>query len=122
MLHGLTLDKNGLGGEFYHKYYASRGKFLDYTLELEKKIAASGKAGKDEFVMVFCGNKWDWELDDLEDFADFYFTGCHRCDDHFAKMERYSTRGRHEVSGSKTRNPLASARGGSNTEKALATY
>jgi len=37
-LDGLILDKNGLGGEFYHKYYASRGKFLDYTLELEKKI------------------------------------------------------------------------------------
>ena len=89
LLHGLTLDKNGFGGEFYHKYYASRDKFLKYTLELEEKIANSGKAGKDKFVMVFCGNRWDWELDDLEDFADFYFTGYHRYDDHFAEMEEY---------------------------------
>lgn len=88
----LQIEKDDFGGEIYHKYYASRQKFLQYTLELEKKIAHFEKTGMDEFVMVFCGNGWDWELDDLEDFVDFYINGYHRCDDPFAKMEKHYIR------------------------------
>ena len=39
--------------------------------------------------MAFCGDGFDWHLDELGDFADFYKTGSHNPDDPFQKMENY---------------------------------
>jgi hypothetical protein len=86
----LVLDENWMGGEIAHSFLASREKFLDYTIELEAKIDAIQDKGELSFAMVFCGNGYDWLLDQLEDFADFYLSGQHRPDDPFARMEAYS--------------------------------
>lgn len=86
----LVLDENWMGGEIAHSFLASRGKFLDYTVELEAKIDAMTNKDGLSFAMVFCGNGYDWHLDQLEDFADFYILGQHRPDDPFAKMEEHS--------------------------------
>lgn len=86
----LVLDENWMGGEIAHSFLASREKFLDYTIELEAKIDAMRDKDGLLFAMVFCGNGYDWHLDQLEDFADFYMSGRHRPDDPFAKMEAHS--------------------------------
>ncbi len=86
----LVLDENWMGGEIAHSFLASREKFLDYTIELEAKIDAMRNKDGLLFAMVFCGNGYDWHLDQLEDFADFYMSGRHRPDDPFAKMEAHS--------------------------------
>lgn len=86
----LRLDENWSGGEIAHSFLASRQKFLDYTVELEAKIYAMPEKEGLSFAMVFCGNGYDWHLDQLEDFADFYMSGEHRPDDPFAKMEEHS--------------------------------
>lgn len=86
----LVLDENWMGGEIAHSFLASREKFLDYTTELEAKIDAMRDTEGLSFAVVFCGNGYDWHLDQLEDFADFYMSGKHRPDDPFAKMEEHS--------------------------------
>lgn len=83
----LVLDENWMGGEIAHSFLASREKFLEYTIELESKIHEMRDKEGLSFAMVFCGNGYDWHLDQLEDFADFYMSGRHRPDDPFAKME-----------------------------------
>ena len=86
----LVLDENWMGGEIAHSFLASREKFLDHTIELEAKIDAMRDKDGLLFAMAFCGNGYDWHLDQLEDFADFYMSGRHRPDDSLAKMEEYS--------------------------------
>lgn len=85
----VILDKECLGGEFWHNSYSSRGRMLEYTIELEKKIKNYEIADNTYFIMAFCGDGFDWHLDELEDFADFYKTGRHNPDDPFQKMENY---------------------------------
>jgi hypothetical protein len=62
---------------------------LDYTLELEKKIASLPKSAKQIVRMVFCGDKIRWREDQLEDFADFYFRGVFRQDDPFRELQAH---------------------------------
>ena len=50
----------------------------------EAKIASNGPG-----ILVFCGNGFSWDIDDLENFADFYHHGNHRQDDHLALMEEH---------------------------------
>ncbi len=82
------LSKEGLGGEIWHSYFAARGKMLEYTLELEQKIAECNLSANEAiFMMLFCGGGVYWHEWQIENFMYFYYTGNHRADDPFSKME-----------------------------------
>lgn len=85
----LILNENQLGGEIAHDYFATRQRFLEYTLEFEQKIENITNREALSFGLVFCGNGYNWHGDMLEDFADFYMSGKHRPDDLFGNMESY---------------------------------
>lgn len=85
----VTLFQNGLGGETWHNWFAARSKMLEYSLELEEKITNNKQSNETIYIMIFCGNKSPWSLEDLEAFADFYRNGKHRQDDPFSKMESF---------------------------------
>lgn len=85
----LELEEEGLGGEIAHDLFASRRKFLDYTLELEEKIRAMPNENGNRFCLVFCGDGIRWRRDHLEDFADFYFSGQCRQDDSLGSMQSH---------------------------------
>jgi hypothetical protein len=84
----LLFSKEWLGGELWHNTFAARGRTLEYTLELEQKIAECKlQVEKTFFVLLLCGEGFCWHEDELEDFVTFYFLGSHRSDDPFAKAE-----------------------------------
>jgi len=86
----LTLDREWEGGSLAHQQFAVRERFLEHSLELEGKIqhVANRVDGRTYFRMVFCGDRFRWHRDQLEDFADTYFTG-RSAWDHFATMEAH---------------------------------
>ena len=84
----VTLSKEGLGGELWHNMFASRGRMLEYSLELEQKIAEGKLFGNGLlFVLALCGEGFHWHEDELEDFVSYYYSGTHRGDDAFANAE-----------------------------------
>lgn len=83
----VILDKDALGGEIWHNKYNSRQAMLNYALEFENKIPTYKANNRTYFVMIYCGDGFDWRPDHLEDFVDFYFTGKHNPDDPFSEME-----------------------------------
>lgn len=82
------LEQDGMGGELWHQAFASRARFLEYTLELENKIesAAFGVNARRR-ILMFCGEGFDWHLDELEDFVAYYRSGTHSAGDRFALAE-----------------------------------
>lgn len=84
----VVLSKDWLGGELWHSMFAARGRMLEYTLELEAKIAEA-KPNEDDtrFVMLFCGEGFHWHRSELEEFVSCYFRGRHRADDPFSQAE-----------------------------------
>lgn len=86
----LELEQEGMGGEIAHELFASREKFLDYTLELEAKIRSLPKQTLTYFHLIFCGDGFQWRRDYLEDFADFYFSGHCRADDALGSMQTHN--------------------------------
>jgi hypothetical protein len=84
----IMLEKGSLGGELWHNMFAARSRMLEYSLELEQKIA-EGNLAEDNtlFVLALCGEGFYWHQDELEDFVSYYFSGAHRGDDPFAKAE-----------------------------------
>ncbi|OGW73676.1 MAG: hypothetical protein A3J72_02455 [Nitrospirae bacterium RIFCSPHIGHO2_02_FULL_40_19] len=86
----VILEQDLMGGEIWHRWYASRGRMLEYTIELENKISECGLCHESSvFVLVFCGNGSDWHVSRLEDFVAFYKTASHRYDDAFSEMEKH---------------------------------
>ncbi|MBU4401015.1 MAG: hypothetical protein KKE86_17005 [Planctomycetes bacterium] len=84
----VLLSKEWLGGEIWHSAFAARGKMLKYTLELEQKIAECNLSASGAiFMMLFCGAGFYWHEAPIENFVYFYYTGNHRADDPFSKME-----------------------------------
>lgn len=84
----VVLSKEWLGGELWHNMFAARGRMLEYSLELEQKIA-EGKLSDNGtlFVLALCGEGFHWHEDELEDFVSYYYSGSHREDDAFGKAE-----------------------------------
>jgi hypothetical protein len=82
-----------VGGDFpgtlYTNPYRSRAKFLDYALEFEQRLAEAKSLRMGPGVLVICGTGFQWTVDQLEDFADFYLDRAHRTDDAFAPMEAH---------------------------------
>jgi hypothetical protein len=86
----LDITKECGGGELSHNKFTSREKFLEYTLELEGKIAESTiSTPRTLFALAFCGTGFEWEDHELQDFVSFYFIGAHRPDDFFAAAESH---------------------------------
>lgn len=83
------LSQQWLGGEIWHAWFAARARMLEYTLELEQKIAEAGLTTDNVIpVLALCGDGFRWHMDQLEDFAAFYSTGAYHGDDSFAQVER----------------------------------
>ncbi|HYE35127.1 hypothetical protein [Methylocaldum sp.] len=84
----VLLSEDWLGGELWHGMFAARSRMLEYSLELEEKIRSYNLAAENTcFVLAFCGEGFSWHEDQLEDFVSFYYTGSHRSDDPFSKVE-----------------------------------
>lgn len=84
----LVVEREWLGGELWHDAFAARARMLEYTLELEHKIAqAQLTMNGNVSVLAFCGEGFHWHQDELEDFVAFYRTGHHRADDPFSLVE-----------------------------------
>jgi hypothetical protein len=84
----VVIAEEWLGGEIWHAWFAARARMLEYTLELERKIAEGNLAGENTlFVLALCGDGFRWQQDGLEDFVSFYYRGVHRADDAFSKCE-----------------------------------
>jgi len=84
----ITLEKEWLGGELWHNMFAARSRMLEYSLELELKIAEGNLSeGNTLFVLALCGEGFYWHQDEPEDFVSYYFSGTHRDDDPFSKAE-----------------------------------
>lgn len=78
-----------LGGEIWHAWFAARARMLEYSLELEQKIADAGLAADNVItVLALCGDGFRWYQDQLEDFVAFYTTRVYRGDDTFSQVER----------------------------------
>lgn len=84
----IVLSRAALGGELWHGMYAARGRMLEYSLEFEAKLRAANVGAGAPATMMFAGEGFAWERDQLEDFVGFYRTGHHRADDPFAVMEQ----------------------------------
>jgi hypothetical protein len=83
------ISQQWLGGEIWHAWFAARGRMLEYSVELEQKIAEVGlPADRAIFVLALCGDGFRWHQDQLEDFVAFYSTGTYRGDDTFSQVER----------------------------------
>jgi hypothetical protein len=83
------VHKDWMGGKLYGDTFASRSKFLDYSMDFETRLAAAKKVKTGPGLLIFCGNGVRWHRSNLEDFADYYHAGKHRQDDPFAKMEQH---------------------------------
>jgi hypothetical protein len=84
----VAISQQWLGGEIWHTWFAARARMMEYTLELESKIAEGNPAGENMlFLLALCGDGFRWQQDGLEDFVSFYYSGVHRADDAFSKVE-----------------------------------
>lgn len=83
------VQEDGMGGMIYGNSFASRSKFLQYTLDFEERLEEAQSVREGPGVLVFCGTGFHWSVDELEDFADFYRNRRHRRDDVFAPMEMH---------------------------------
>ena len=53
----VAISQQWLGGEIWHAWFAARARMLEYTLELESKIAEGKLAGENTlFVLALCGD------------------------------------------------------------------
>jgi hypothetical protein len=85
----VMLSKTWMGGELWHSMFAARARMLEYTLELEEKIAGGKLAAANAFfILALCGDGFDWHESHLEDFVSFYYSGTHRQDDSFSQAEQ----------------------------------
>jgi len=84
----LELSKEWSGGEHWHNMFAARARMLEYSLELERKIAEGNLDGENSlFVLTLCGNGFSWHEDEFEDFVSYYYSSAHRGDDPFGNIE-----------------------------------
>jgi hypothetical protein len=51
-----VVKKDWMGGKLYGNIFASRSRFLEYTLDFETRLAAAKKIRRGPGLLVFCGN------------------------------------------------------------------
>ena len=84
----VVVAEEWLGGKIWHAWFAARARMLEYTLELEQKVADAKLTGESTLVVLaLCSDGFRWQQDGLEDFVSFYCSGVHRGDDAFSKAE-----------------------------------
>ena len=76
----LILDRNFSGAAIGGQWIKARWSFVQRAVELEGKIAQLTRTESGPVRLLFC-SEGAWHQDDLEDFADFYRSGCFRADD-----------------------------------------
>jgi hypothetical protein len=76
----LIVDRNFCGAAIGHQLIKARWSLIQRTVELEARMALLTQAEKGPVRLLVC-NEGAWHEDDLEDFADFYFSGRFRPDD-----------------------------------------
>lgn len=81
--------KDWMGGQVYGNTFASRSRFLEYTMDYEERLAEAKKVKDGPGLLVFCGNGVRWHRSSPEDFADYYHARKHRQDDPFAQREKH---------------------------------
>lgn len=88
----LIVDRNWAGSAISGQAIKARWSFLKRASEVEERAALIPAAMQGPVYLLFCSNGFDWNLDELEDFADFYRTDTARVDDWLANgMCRYMT-------------------------------
>lgn len=84
----VMLEKEWCGGELWHNMFAARSRMLEYSLELEQKIADGNLMESNAVVVLaLCGEGFYWRQGELEDFVAYYYSGTHRADDPFSLVE-----------------------------------
>jgi hypothetical protein len=76
----LILDRNFSGAAIGGQWLKARWSFVQRAVELEAKIAQLTETERGPVRLLLC-SEGAWHQDDLEDFADFYHSGCFRADD-----------------------------------------
>ena len=74
-------ERNFAGAAILGQAFNARRTFIDKTVEIEKKVLRMPADTKGPAWILFCSNGFDWDVYDLEDFADFYRRGIPRTDD-----------------------------------------
>jgi hypothetical protein len=86
----LVVDRQFGGAGISGQLIKARWSFIARTVQLERKVALIPPDQAGKVWLLLCGDRFDWHLDDLEDFADFYRTGYFRPDDWASNaMARY---------------------------------
>jgi len=76
----LIVDRAFCGAALGTQFLKARWSLIQRTIELEAKMALLTPAEKGPVRLLVC-NEGAWHEDDLEDFADLYFSGHFRADD-----------------------------------------
>ncbi|HEY2034456.1 MAG TPA: hypothetical protein VGH02_12290 [Rhizomicrobium sp.] len=76
----LIVDRDFCGAALGTQFLKARWSLIQRTIELEAKVALLTPAEKGSVRLLVC-NEGAWHEDDLEDFADLYFSGHFRADD-----------------------------------------
>jgi hypothetical protein len=58
-----------MGGAICGDAFASRARFLEYTMAFEERLAVAKAIRPGPGVLVFCGNGFAWRRSNLEDWA-----------------------------------------------------
>jgi hypothetical protein len=86
----VDLNAQWLGGEIWHGWATARARMLQHALELESKMMGAGlQPDRDAVTLMLCGDGFDWQHTEFEDFVAFYRLGRHRVGDPFAQMETH---------------------------------
>jgi hypothetical protein len=51
-----VVTREGMGGAIHGNEYASRSRFLEYTMEFEERLAEAKKKRRGPGILVFYGN------------------------------------------------------------------
>jgi hypothetical protein len=77
----LAVNRNFAGAAIAGNELKARWSFVQRTLELEEKQSLLDATERGPVRLLLCSGAGAWEVDALEDFADFYRTGVFRDDD-----------------------------------------
>lgn len=77
----LVVDRDLGGAALGNQAINTRWSFIQRTKELEDKSVLLDASERGTVRLLLCANNNVWNDDELEDFADYYFTGQYRPDD-----------------------------------------
>jgi hypothetical protein len=102
--------RDWMGATIFGNAFTARASFMSYAVETEAKLAAHAAVRAGRAVLVFCGTGFEWDLSELEDFADAYAMSAGRKDGPFADMEAALAAPRLRRRSKRLSSPCAAAR------------